>query len=409
MKKEELVIGIPREIHEGCRCVAMVPEVVKTLVQRGHRVLVEKGAGEKAYYSDDLYSRVGAEIIAFTEELFGQADVIIKLRPPLYNKNTKKHELDMMKPGAVIVGFLAPTIQRQIVEKLVENKLTGFAMELIPRISRAQSMDALSSLSTVMGYRAVLLAANFLGKFFPLLMTAAGTIQPANVLVIGAGVAGLQAIALSHRLGARVEAFDTRPAVKEQVESLGARFVEMELPEDVETKYGYAKEVSEEFIKKEMEAIAGRLPRTDVVITTALVYGRKAPLLITEEMVKLMPPGSVIIDLAAERGGNCELTRADETVVEHGVTIVGTVNLPAMVPFHASQMYSKNIITFLRHLVSDGQLQIDSSDEITSETLLTTDGQVVNSRVRELLGMQPLTNGAQQDTAEEAEEQDKGE
>ncbi len=385
MKKTDLVIGVPREIHEGCRCVAMVPEVVKTLVQRGHRVLVEKGAGAKAYYSDELYTRAGVELVGSAEEVFGQADVIIKIRPPLYNKEAQKHELDMMKPGAVIMGFLAPTLQRQIVEKLMENQLTGFAMELIPRISRAQSMDALSSLSTVMGYRAVLLAANFLGKFFPLLMTAAGTIQPANVLVIGAGVAGLQAIALSHRLGARVEAFDTRPAVKEQVESLGARFVEMELPEDVETKYGYAKEVSEEFIKKEMEAIAGRLPKTDVVITTALVYGRKAPLLITEEMVKLMPAGSVIIDLAAEQGGNCELTRPGKTVEKHGVTIHGAIDLPSQLPLHTSLMYSKNVFNAFQNLFAGEEDNIDLEDEINRNALVTLKGELVSEMVKEFL------------------------
>lgn len=385
MDKKDMIIGIPTEIHEGCRCVSVVPQMVKTLVRSGHTVLVQKDAGVKAFYSNDLYREAGAQIRPDAKSIYGEADVIMKIRPPLYHKKLKKHELDLMKPGATIMGFLAPTLNRQIVEKLIENKLTGFAMELIPRISRAQSMDALSSMSTIMGYRAVLLAANFLGKFFPLLMTAAGTIQPANVLVIGAGVAGLQAIAFSHRLGARVEAFDTRPAVKEQVESLGARFVEMELPEDVETKYGYAKEVSEEFIKKEMEAIAGRLPKTDVVISTALVYGRKAPLLITEEMVRLMPAGSVIIDLAAEQGGNCELSQPGKTIEKYGVTIHGAMDLPSQLPLHTSLMYSKNIINAFNNLYAGDDDSIDLNDEINANALATYKGEIISEMVKNFL------------------------
>ncbi|MEJ2637744.1 MAG: Re/Si-specific NAD(P)(+) transhydrogenase subunit alpha [Calditrichia bacterium] len=382
MEKKDLVIGIPKEIYQGCRCVAVVPQMVKTLVTQGHKVLVQKDAGAKAFYKNEFYEEAGAALVADAKGIWGEADVILKIRTPQDNPDLKKHELDLMKEGAAIISFLSPTLQPEIVEKLVKNKLTGFAMELIPRISRAQSMDALSSLSTVMGYRSVLLAANFLGKFFPLLMTAAGTIRPATVLVIGAGVAGLQAIALSHRLGARVEAFDTRPAVKEQVQSLGARFIEMELPEDMETKYGYAKEASEEFIKKEMEAIRSRLPQTDVVITTALVYGRKAPVLITEEMVKLMAPGSVIIDLAAEQGGNCELTKTGETVSRYDVIIHGPADLPSQLPLHTSLMYSKNVVNAFNNLYQAADDAVDLEDEINANALAAYKGEIVSELVK---------------------------
>ncbi|GAB4367982.1 MAG: Re/Si-specific NAD(P)(+) transhydrogenase subunit alpha [Calditrichia bacterium] len=385
MKKSDLIIGIPKEIYENCRCVAMVPEMVQSLVKKGHTVLIEKQAGIKAYYPDEAYQEAGADLRNNAAEIYGEADVVLKIRPPLKNTAMGKHELDMMKSGATIMGFLAPTLNPHNVQKLIENHLTGFAMELIPRISRAQNMDALSSLSTVMGYRAVLLAANLLGKFFPLLMTAAGTIRPANVLVIGAGVAGLQAIAVAHRMGARVEAFDTRPAVKEQVESLGARFIEMELPEDVETKYGYAKEASPEFIKKEMEAISQRLPKTDVVITTALVYGRKAPLLISEEMVKLMAPGSVIVDLAAEQGGNCQLTQPDKTIEKYGVTIHGAVDLPSQLPLHTSLMYSKNIVNAFHNLYQGEDDSIDLNDEINANALVTYKGEMVSELIKDMM------------------------
>ncbi len=386
MQKKDLIIGVPKEIYEGCRCVAVVPEITKLLVQKGHKVLLQKDAGLKAFYRNESYQEAGAVLKEKPEEIYGKADVILKIRTPLENSDTGKHELDMLKQGATIISFLSPTLEPQIVQKLMDNKLTGFAMELIPRISRAQSMDALSSLSTVMGYRAVLLAANYLGKFFPLLMTAAGTIRPANVLVIGAGVAGLQAIAVAHRLGARVEAFDTRKAVREQVESLGARFVEMEIPEDMETKYGYAKEASEEFIKKEMEIIGSRLPRTDVVISTALVYGRKAPLLISAEMVKMMPPGAVVVDLAAEQGGNCELTRPGETVQKHDVIINGPKDLPSQLPLHTSLMYSKNIYNAFQNLYASEDDSIDLEDEINANSLVTLKGELISDLVKNTFG-----------------------
>ncbi len=385
MKKKDLVIAIPKEIQEGCRCVAVIPQTVKQLTSGGHTVLVQKGAGSDAFYLDEEYEAAGARIMDGANDVYSVADVVLKIYPPRHNDELNNYELDMMKEGATVIGFLSPISDASVVEKLRKRRLTGFAMELIPRISRAQGMDALSSFSTVMGYRAVLLAAGFLGKFFPLLMTAAGTIQPANVLVIGAGVAGLQAIAVSHRMGAKVEAFDTRPVVREQVESLGARFVEMELPEDMETRYGYAKEAPEEFIRREMEAIEARLHRTDVVITTALVYGKKAPLLITEQMVSRMRPGSVIVDLAAEQGGNCQLTVAGETVERNGVIVHGPVNLPSQLPFDASLMYSKNILNAFNNLYHGEDDSVDLEDEINANALVTYKGEVVSETVKHYL------------------------
>jgi NAD(P) transhydrogenase subunit alpha len=385
MQKSDLILGVPKEIYEGCRCVSLVPEIVKSLVKNNHKVLVQKDAGIKSFYTNDAYLAAGAELIDNAEEVFDQADVIFKIRTPLFNEALGKHELDLLKPGTTILSFLSPTLDPQITEKLINNKLTGFSMEMIPRISRAQSMDALSSLSTVMGYRAVLLATQYLGKFFPLLMTAAGTIRPAQVLVIGAGVAGLQAIAVAHRLGAKVEAFDTRIAVKEQVESLGARFIEMEMPENMETKYGYAKEASEEFIRKEMEIIGSRFAKTDVVISTALVYGRKAPLLISEEMVKILQPGSVIVDLAAEQGGNCELTRVGETVQKYNVFIHGPKDLPSQLPLHTSLMYSKNVYNAFQNLFAADDASIDLEDEINANALVTYKGEVISEQIKIML------------------------
>ncbi len=375
MKKADLVIGVPRETHEQCRCVAMTPQVARTLVQRGHTLLMEKDAGLKAFYPTESYQEAGARILPDAAGVYGEADVILKIRPP------RIHELEAMKKGAAILAFLTPLQNAEIVERLVANRLTGFSMESIPRISRAQSMDALSSFGAISGYRAALLAAYHLGKFFPLLMTAAGTVQPANVLVIGAGVAGLQAIAICHMLGARVEAFDTRKAVREQVQSVGARFVEMELPEDAETLYGYAKETSPEFIQREMETIGERLPRTDVVISTAQVYGRRAPVLISEEMVQRMKPGSAIIDLAAEQGGNCVLTRAGQTIEAHGVIIHGALELPSQMPVHTSFLYSRNVLNAFDNLYGP-EASIDLEDEVNRNAVITMDGRILSEAVR---------------------------
>jgi NAD(P) transhydrogenase subunit alpha len=334
-----------------------------------------------------MYEEAGATLVPEAGELYGQADVVLKLRSPRQDDGRQEDggELEQLKPGAAILSFLAPLQNPQNVRALVRRRLTGFAMELVPRISRAQSMDALSSLATVSGYRAVLLGASLLGKFFPLLMTAAGTIRPSTVLVLGAGVAGLQAIATARRLGAKVEAFDTRPAVKEQVESLGARFVDMELPQDAETRYGYAKEASEEFLRKEREAIAARLPKVDLLITTALVYGRRAPLIVTEEMVRLMAPGSVVVDIAAEAGGNCALTCPGQTVEVGGVSVHGAVELPSQLPQHTSQMYSSNVLNAFHNLFAGEDDGVDLSDEINRNALVSFRGELVSEAVKQSL------------------------
>jgi NAD(P) transhydrogenase subunit alpha len=369
-----LKIGIPKETVSGETRIAVIPSMISTLTKMEHEVLVEKDAGAGASFSDQQFTDAGAKIAGSSKDLYQSSDIILKVQPP------DEKEAGLFKEGSTLVSFLAPLDNLLLVKKLAERKITSFSMEFVPRITRAQSMDALSSMATIGGYKAVLIAANHLGKIFPLLMTAAGSIPPATVFVLGAGVAGLQAIATAKRLGAKVEAFDPRPAVKEQVKSLGAQFVEMELPEeDVETKGGYAKEQSDAFLVKEQEAIAARLPKVDVVITTAQIFGKKAPILITEEMVKMMRPGSVIVDMAAEQGGNCELTKANETIEKHNVTIQGAVNLPALVPVHASQMYSKNITNLLKHLLQ--ATPYDFEDEITKGACITHDGKIVNEMV----------------------------
>ncbi|MDZ7268587.1 MAG: Re/Si-specific NAD(P)(+) transhydrogenase subunit alpha [candidate division KSB1 bacterium] len=378
-------IGIPKEIHDGETRVALIPALIGTLKKRQHEVLVESGAGVAASFSDEQYQAAGATLMAGAEELYRNSQVILKVQPPQPNPLAGRHEVELMTPGAVVIAFLDPLNHPQTIALLAARGVTSFAMEYIPRITRAQSMDALSSMATVAGYKAVLIAANQLGKFFPLLMTAAGTIPPATVLILGAGVAGLQAIATARRLGAKVEAFDPRPAVKEQVMSLGAHFVEMEISEDVETAGGYAREQSEEFLRREREAIAARLPKVDAVITTAQVFGKRAPLLITDEMVRLMRPGSVIVDLAAAQGGNCTLTRPRETVVHEGVTIFGTVNLAATLPVHASQMYAKNITNLFLHLYPTADGTFNFQDEITRGACLTHQGAIVNEQVKQVV------------------------
>jgi len=372
-------IGIPREIKDDETRVALVPSMVAELKKLDIEIFLEKGAGESSHFSDDQYEKAGALILPDYKKLFQESDLILKIQPP------DNQEIKSLKEGSTIVGILSPTLNKDLSESLLAKKVTSFSMEFVPRITRAQSMDILSSMSTVAGYKAVLLATEHFSKFFPLLMTAAGTIPPASVFILGAGVAGLQAIATAKRLGAKVEAFDVRPAVKEQIESLGARFVEMELPSDnLETKGGYAKEATEEFIKKEHEAIGSRLPKTDIVISTAQVFGKKAPILITEEMVKTMQQGSVIIDLAAEQGGNCELSEAGKVIEKHGVTIYGPVNLPASMPTHASQMYSRNVVNLIKHIYQAEDKKLDFEDEITKSTCITHNGEYVNEFVKEV-------------------------
>ncbi|GJQ57953.1 MAG: Re/Si-specific NAD(P)(+) transhydrogenase subunit alpha [Candidatus Scalindua sp. AMX11] len=368
-------IGVPKEVLEGERRVAVVPRMVEQLREDSHEVHIERDAGKGSFFLNSEYEKAGALLAPHAKDLYTDVEMILKIHPPT------KCEVEMMNPRSTYIGFLFAASRREIIRYMKEKSITSFAMECIPRLARTQSMDALSSMASIAGYRAVLMAANHLGKFFPLLMTAAGTIPPAKVLILGAGVAGLQAIATARRLGAHVEAFDTRPAVREQVESLGAHFVEMEPVKDAETASGYAKEMTEEFLKKEREVIGNRITLNDVVITTAQVFGGKAPILITEEMVKTMKRGSVIVDLAAEQGGNCELSEVGKTIVKYDIVICGEANLQSTLPVDASSMYSKNIVTFFRHLHPTKDSSFDFEDEITKSTCITHDGKIKNEVV----------------------------
>ncbi len=381
-----MIVAIPLETFPGENRVPITPDVIPAMLKMGHQVLIETDAGRKAGYPDDFYIAKGAKIVDDRSKLFESAEVILQVRSLGANLVEGVKDLQLFKSGQVVIGFAEPLSEPHSVRLVAEIGITFFSMELIPRITRAQSMDALSSMATVAGYKAVLIAASLLPRMFPLNMTAAGTLTPAKVLVIGAGVAGLQAIATARRLGAIVKGYDIRPAVKEQVESLGAKFVEMELEAgSAEDKGGYAKEMGEEFYRKQRELMTSVIRESDVVITTAAVPGKKAPVLISEEMVTAMAPGSVIVDIAAERGGNCALTKPGESVNWNGVRIEGPLNLPSTVPYHASQMYAKNITTFLKHLTPEGKLVVNLDDEITTETLLTHEGKVVHPRVLELL------------------------
>lgn len=378
-------VSVIRETLPGERRVALVPAMVPSLTKAGMEVLVEQGAGTEAGYPDRAYEERGARVVPSADELFS-ADVVLRVRFAGTDGPAGQRQIGAMRPGQVVIAMCDPLGSPLALQPAAQRGLSVLALELMPRITRAQSMDVLSSMATIAGYRAVLLAAQALPKMFPMLMTAAGTIAPAKVFVMGVGVAGLQAIATAKRLGAVVSANDIRPAVKEQVQSLGAKFVELELETAAaEDKGGYAREMGEEFLRRQRELISRVVAESDVVITTAAVPGKRAPVLVTRQMVAGMAPGSVIVDAAAERGGNCELTRPGQTVVENGVTILGPTNLPAEVPYHASQMYSKNISTFLLHLVKDGRVQLDLEDEITRETLVTHDGKIVHARVAELL------------------------
>ena len=383
---KKLIVGVPRETFGGENRVAIVPDTIPPLVKAGLEVLVEKEAGTAAGFDDRAYTDKGGKIADNRADLFAKADVILQVRGYGANPELGKDDLSKLKKDQTVIGFFEPLSEPKLIKEIGEKGVKTFSMELIPRITRAQSMDALSSMANIAGYKAVLMAAEYLPRMFPMMMTAAGTITPARVFIVGAGVAGLQAIATAKRLGAVVRAYDIRPAVKEQVESLGGKFVQMELETgDAEDKGGYAKEMNEEFYRKQREMMAKVVAESDVVITTAVVPGKKAPILITGDMVKKMPLGSIVIDLAAERGGNCDLTKPGEIITEGGIKIVGPLNMPSEVAYHASQMYAKNISTFLLHMVKDGQLNIDMDDEITRETLLTRDGSIVNQRVQELL------------------------
>lgn len=381
-------VGVPAEAHPDERRVALAPAVVPTLVKSGLEVVVERGAGVRAGFHDQSYEEQGARIVADRAGLFALADVLVRVRPWSAQRDAGWADIEMLRSGQVVVGLLNPLGAPEVARTLAERGVTAFAMELVPRIGRAQSMDALSSQANIQGYKAVLIAAEASQKMFPMMMTAAGTIMPARVFIIGAGVAGLQAIATARRLGAVVQAYDVRPAVKDQVESLGAKFLEISLDASAaEGTGGYARAMDEQFYQRQREFMTRVVEDSDVVITTAAVPGSKAPILITKEMVRRMRPQSVIVDLAAESGGNCEETRPGETVSVDGVIILGPVNLAATVPHHASQMYARNVTAFLQHLVKDNALRIDMEDPIVRDTLLTYQGEVVNRRVRELLGM----------------------
>jgi len=381
-------IGVVKETYSGENRVALVPAVLPSLIKSGFDILIQTGSGGLAGYPDSEYEAKGAKIVSGREKVIQSADIIAYVRGYGANSQAGKADLALFRDNQIIVGLMDPLDEPEAARELAVKNVTAFSLELMPRITRAQSMDVLSSMATVAGYKAVLMAAEALPKMFPMLMTAAGTISPAKAFIIGAGVAGLQAIATAKRLGAVVKAYDVRPAVKEQVESLGASFVEMALETgESEDKGGYAKAMDEEFYRKQRELMTKVLAECDVVISTAAIPGKKAPILITADMVKVMNPSSVIVDLAAERGGNCEVTRPGQTIVEHGVTIIGPLNIPTTVPYHASQMYSKNIANFLNHLMKKGELNLDLGDQIIRESMITQGGQVTHPRLRELLGI----------------------
>jgi len=383
-----MIVGVPKESFPEERRVALVPLVVPILAKAGMEVVIEAGAGASAGYPDADYAAKGAQILAGRAEVFEKADIITQVLCHGSNDKTGKADLPLLRQDQVLVGFLRPIGLLETVQETAATGVTSFAVELMPRITRAQSMDALSSMATICGYKAVLIGADTVPRLFPMMTTAAGTISPARVFIIGCGVAGLQAIATARRLGAVVSAYDLRPVVKEQVQSLGGRFVELPIQaEDAQDARGYARAQEETFYQRQRELLGRVVAESDVVITAAVIPGKKSPLLVTRDMVEKMAPGSVIVDLAAERGGNCELTQASKAVVEHGVTIVGYINLASRVPYHASQMYARNLTAFLTHLVKNGKLAISLEDEITRDTLVTRSGQIVNTMVQKFFSL----------------------
>jgi len=386
-----MIVGVPRESFPGERRVALVPAAIPNLIKTGLEVVVEAGAGAAAGYPDADYTAKGAKIAADRAEVFRAADIVVQILCYGSNDKTGKADLPLFRSGQVLIGFLRPLGSIETIREIASKGVTSFSVELMPRTTRAQSMDVLSSMGTICGYKAVVLAADTSPRIFPMLTTAAGTITPCRVFVIGAGVAGLQAIATARRLGAVASAYDLRPAAKEQVQSLGGRFVELPIEaKDAEDARGYARAQDETFYKRQRELLGKVVAESDVVICAAVIPGKKSPILVTKEMVASMAPGSVIVDLAGERGGNCELTRPGEIVVEHGVTIIGWFNLASTVPYHASQMYARNVTAFLQHLVKDGKLPLNMDDEIIRETMLTRGGEVVNARVREFFSLPAL-------------------
>ena len=385
-----VTIGVPRETFPGERRVALIPRTSEALGKLGASIIVEQSAGVEAGFPDDQYVARGAKI-ASRAEVFAQADIIVQVRSLGANPEAGRADLALFRPGQTVIGFGEPLTSPREVADLAHAGVSFLSMELMPRITRAQSMDALSSMATIAGYRAVLMAAMSLPKIFPMLMTAAGTVTAARAFILGAGVAGLQAIATARRLGAVVSAYDVRSAVKEQIESLGGKFVVLNIEAAAaEGTGGYAKAMGEDFYKRQRELLTEVLREQDVVITTAAVPGKKAPILVTKEMASAMAPGSVIVDIAAERGGNCELTRPGETVMHQGITILGPLNVPSTIPYHASQMYASNIVSFLKLMVQKGEFKLNREDEIIRETLVTYGNEVVRARVGEPMGLSPV-------------------
>lgn len=378
-------LAVAKEIVPGERRVALVPESVKKLADAGFSVAVQKGAGEAAFFSDADYERTGAQIVDDKRALWGEADIVLKVQRPIFDQELGVHELELPKEGGVLMGLLNTLHEPEIARRLAERNVTGIGLEAIPRIARAQSMDVLSSMASIAGYRAAIIAAHSLSKYMPLLITAAGTVPPAKGLILGAGVAGLQAIATARRLGAVMEAFDVRPAVKEEVESLGAKFIEVDYGVDTEAEGGYAKELPPDTQERQRRAIHEHIKGADFVISTAAIPGKRAPLLITKEMVADMKPGSVIIDISAETGGNCELTKPGETVVVNGVTIIGPVNLASDMATVASQFFSRNVANLIMHMQQDGRLQFDFDDQITAGVCITHAGEVRHGPTKALL------------------------
>ena len=380
-----MIIGIPKEILQGENRVAATPEVVSRYIKAGFTVHIERDAGINAGFTNEKFVEVGSKIFDNTSELFQSADVILKVQRPIENESLKKNELDLMKPGTLLITFLYPLHYYELTKKCAEKKINVISMDMIPRTTLAQKMDALSSQANIAGYKSVIMCANALGKIFPLMMTAAGTISPARVVIMGAGVAGLQALGTAKRLGAVVEVSDIRPQVKEEVQSLGGRFIEVPTDASMQDAGGYAKEASTEFLEKQKALIFKHITEADIVITTALVPGKKAPVLVTEEMVKKMRPGSVVLDMAVEFGGNCEVSELGKTVKKYGVTIIGEPNLPSLVPQHASEMYSKNILSLIQHISKEGKVELKLEDEIVKGSLITHNGEIVNQRIKEIV------------------------
>jgi NAD(P) transhydrogenase subunit alpha len=380
-----MVIGIPREILDGENRVACIPDVASKLIKRGFKVIIEKDAGLKAGFTNEKYLNAGAEIVEDLLQLYQSSDIVLKVQRPVEHPVYKKNELELMKKNSLLICFLYSLHNPELAKKGAELGVNIISMDAIPRTTLAQRMDALSSQANLAGYKSVILAANHLNKIFPLMMTAAGTISPSKVVIMGAGVAGLSALGTAKRLGAVVEVSDVRPQVKEEVQSLGGKFIEVPTDQSMQDSGGYAKEQSDEFLRKQKELIFKHITEADIVITTALIPGKKSPVLVTEEMVENMKPGAVVLDMAVEFGGNCELSEKGKTVVKHGVTIIGEPNLPSLVPYNASEMYSKNLLSLIEYSANDGNFIIDMEDEIFKSAVIVKDGEVIHQRTREML------------------------